>query len=376
MTFARRNGIQNQRRHFGAIMLVTALAAPISRVALAESTGRDATAALAAAEQAYQQVDFESVYGEASRGLTWGHANSQQTGRLYVLLGISAAALGKNEESKQYFVSALAITPSLRLDNNLAPKFRGSYLEARGYWGAYQDRLSLRATTDGSGERLALVLEDPAHLARQLRVYLRPSGSSTYMQRVLEASPATRTQIPADMKRLGFEYYAQLVDEHGNALFELGHAEDPIVVPSTVRAPNMPTPKDTAGGTSSATAAASRSLWLPGLLAIGGLAATGAGVYFNVRRENEAQQWNGPSCEQPGLSRLNQCTDVDADRRKSERLAIGFYAGGGALLVGSLTSWLWGGKSEPKRDSRHVAGPPLSCQASFSGLGLFCHGQF
>lgn len=372
MSFARRSDIKFTGQSLAVGALLIAAAGLVSRVAAA--TESDATAALAAAEQAYQQVDFKQVYDEASRALGLGNATLQQTGRLYVLLGISAAALGNDEQSKQFFVSALAVTPSLRLDNNLSPKFRGPYLEARGFWGAYQDRLSLRATTDAAGEHLNLSLEDPAHLAWQIRLYLRRIGSVTVARRVFKAAATNREPLAAELRRAGFEYYAQIIDEHGNTLYELGRSDEPLVVPAVAAAPKKVSVTD--GLAVGKPAEHARSLWLPGLLAFGGLAATGAGVYFNVRRENEAHEWNGPTCEQPGLTRLEQCGQVNADRQNYERLAIGFYAGGGVLLVASVVTGLAGASHAPAREARPLAASRFSCQPGLSGLGLLCGGSF
>src|SRR6478735_2898798 len=101
-----------------------------STPAFAESGG------LAEAERAYQSVDFPATHAAAKKAIEAGGADREQTARLYVLLGISAAAQGDAEEAKTDFVVALAVKPSLKLDKGLSPKVRDPYLEAQGYWAA------------------------------------------------------------------------------------------------------------------------------------------------------------------------------------------------------------------------------------------------
>ena len=115
------------------------LAALVNSPAFAQSQG------LSEAERAYQAVDFPATHAAAKKALEEGGADREQTARLYVLLGISAAALGDTEEAKTHFVVALAVKPSLKLEKGLSPKVRDPYLEAQGYWAASSDRLALNA---------------------------------------------------------------------------------------------------------------------------------------------------------------------------------------------------------------------------------------
>src|SRR4051812_16159514 len=98
------------------LILLTGLGALLAKPAFAESQD------LAEAEKAYQSVDFPATHAAAKRALETGGADREQTARLYVLLGISAAAQGDTEEAKTDFVAALAVKPSLKLDKGLSPK--------------------------------------------------------------------------------------------------------------------------------------------------------------------------------------------------------------------------------------------------------------
>jgi len=90
----------------------------------------------------------------------------------------------------------------------------------------------------------------------------------------------------------------------------------------------------------SAEAPHGRSYLLPAALAVTGLGAVAVGVVFNVKREQAAHEWNGPNCEHAGLTRQQQCQSIDSRVQSDERLAIGFYAGGGRCSrAASSHSW-------------------------------------
>ena len=334
--------------------------------------------ALESAEHAYQQVDFSSVHDEAKRGLTLGHASPEQVSRLYVLLGTAAAALGQEDEAKKSFIFALGITPKMNLDRSLSPKLRGPYLEARGYWEAYHDRLSLAVGVAAQGKRVTVKVVDPAQLGQKVVVYVRAVGKTKYRTLDMAAESTTSAALPEDLGRDGFEYYARLLDEHDNRIVELGNAANPMLaegsqgnskgarkLSAAAREPSSDSTEDKS--------TKSRSYWLPGILAVTGATAAGVGVYFNVKREQYADTWNNSACERPGTTRLGQCGNVDSNRQTAERLAMGLYGAGGILLVGSVTSWLL---SSPKQESKSVRSNALACQVGLRGIDVSCAGRF
>ena len=97
-------------RNRGVIALLACLPALATLPAHAQSHE------LAKAEHSYQDVDFPGTHLLALRALQAGGASRSETARLYVLLGISAAALDNAEEAKQNFVVALAVDPALKLE--------------------------------------------------------------------------------------------------------------------------------------------------------------------------------------------------------------------------------------------------------------------
>ena len=119
-----------------------------------------------------------------------------------------------------------------------------------------------------------------------------------------------------------------------------------------------------------AAAPRARSYFLPITLGVAGLGAAAAGVVFHIKREQAAHQWNGSACEAQGQTRLQTCQSVDSRRQTDERLAIGFYAAGGALLTGSIIALVAGRPSEAPPTQTGL----LGCTPS--GAGISCDGRF
>jgi len=317
---------------------------------------------LADAERAYQAVDFPATHALAKQALDAGGADREQTARLYVLLAISAAAQDDAEEAKAAFVVALAVKPSLKLDKGLSPKIRDPYLAAQGYWGASPEQLSLAAKPGSDRAHLIIQLSDPAALVSKLELRIAAAGISPRPSFELSAMPSTRFTLPAQLHGRSYEYTLRALDRSGNVLAERGSNADPELVHAS--------PTQPAEGSAPMPAAHGRSYLLPVTLGIAGLGAVAAGIVFQVKRENAAQDWNSSSCEQPGQTRVEQCQSVDESRQKYEHLAIGFYAAGGALLTGSLIALVAG---RPAASSNSRAGL-FGC--SVAGAGLRCDGRF
>lgn len=320
---------------------------------------KGASLALTAAERAYQDVDFPATREQAEPALESGGATPEQTARLHVLLGISAAALGDAAEAKTHFVAALAVDPSLRLDRNLSPKVRDPYLEAQGYWSAAGERLSLRATPTSDAAHLLVRLQDRAALVSKIELRVGAAGAGERTRFRLEPSALTRFSLPGSLRERDYEYVLRALDRYGNVLSERGSDADPELV------------RQGAPGSANGAAPGGRSYLLPAALAVSGLGAIAAGIVFHVKRERAAHEWNGPECESPGLTRQQQCQSVDSRLESDERLAVGFYAGGGALLTGSVISLLAGRASPPAPSERASA---FAC--SVAGSGVACFGHF
>jgi len=335
------------------LLLLSCLGVLLTQPAFAQSPG------LTEAERAYQAVDFPATYALAKQALEAGGADREQTARLYVLLGISAAAQGDVAEAKANFVVALAVKPALKLDKGLSPKVRDPYLEAQGYWAASSARLALNAKPGQDQENLIVELSDPATLVSKIELRIAEVGATSRPSFELSPAPATRFKLPAQLRGHSYEYTVRALDRFGNVLAERGSDADPELVRRTSQ------PSE-----ASSTAPHGRSYVLPITLGALGVGAVAAGIVFQVKRENAAQAWNSSDCEQPGQTRIQQCQDVDDRRQKFEHLAIGFYAAGGALLTGSVIALIAG---RPSASPTLRAGL-LGC--GLVGAGVSCDGRF
>ncbi len=280
------------------ILLLSCLGVLLTAPAFAQSQG------LAEAERAYQAVDFPSTHTLAKKALEAGGADREQTARLYVLLGISAAAQGDAEEAKSHFMVALAVKPSLKLDKGLSPKVRDPYLEAQGYWAASSERLALTAKPGSDQEYLVVQLSDPATLVSKIELRVAEPGVTSRPSFELAAAPAARFRLPTRLRGHNYEYTLRALDRFGNVLAERGSDADPEFVraPGHVNEGTSPPPNGTPAG---------RSYALPLTLGVAGLGAVAAGVVFQIKRESAAQDWNSASCEQAGQTRIQQCQAVD-----------------------------------------------------------------
>lgn len=323
---------------------------------------------LDAAEAAYAQVDLTTTHQIACEALERGGAAPPQTLRLHLLCGISAAALDKSEEARAEFVVALALRPNLRLERELSPKIRSPYLEAQGYWSRFEDRLLLEPAPIKSPAKVQFAVLDPAHLADTLRIYLRTKGETTFQAYDMKLDSLGAVPLTARQIAGGCEYYVLVLDRHGNGLVELGSEASPLEVTS---ARSEPPPKVHEQSDALRVSKHERpSQWLPIALTATGVVAGAIGGYFNVLREKDAHKWNGPSCEQPGLTRLEQCSSVNSDRVSAERAAIGFYLAGGVLLASGITLFALPASSHEARPESAT----ISC--GLLTTGLTCKGAF
>jgi hypothetical protein len=282
------------------------------------------------AQKAYAAVDFEATRREAKAALEGGGNDLATTRELYVLLGTSAAALDQPDEARVAFSHALAANPALKLDRDLSPKMRAPYQEARGSAVSTDGKPPLEASLARTREELELTLRDQLQVAGSVELWLRTSETGAFARRRFEPARARRLPAPRVAE---LQYYLRVLDRYSNVLYEVGTAEAPRHL-----ALAAPPPRATSRGTTDV----NRTPYLitAGSLGALGLAAGGVATAMVLRREDAAREWNGPGCEQPGATRRQQCDEVDDRRRESERLAIGFAVGGGALLVGSVLTLL------------------------------------
>jgi len=316
---------------------------------------------LVLAERAYGAVDFETQRAEAERALEAGGSDRARLARIYRLLGIAHAALGAPEPAKLAFMRLLALDPDVELEHVLSPRLRTPYMEARGYWDVTSARLSVEAARRAPDGAITLGVHDP--LGMVARVQLRSAAAEPQILWEEDAAPelSVPTSALADFADVPLE--ARLLDGYSNLLAV--RAVPALPAKPRASAPPAPPalPPEPEG----------QSFALPLVLAGGGLLALGVGATAHVVRERRAAEWNGSGCERPGLgTRADQCAEVDDSRRAAERVAIAAYAAGGALLAGSVVTYLLTGAARREAPTS----PALACAGGPTPLGLSCSASF
>lgn len=186
--------------------------------------------ALARAEQAYLDVDFEGTLGAAQEALREGGHTPAQLVRIYELLGVSSAAVGEAERARDFFVRMLAIDASANVDDTVPPRLRAPFLEARGTVTSRPERLGAEVGLARTQSALHVALTDPFQLGRTLRVHARLEGTLEFTTRDEAAQSATFARLDGAANADRVEYWIELVDPFGNQVMVLGSEFEPRVV--------------------------------------------------------------------------------------------------------------------------------------------------
>ena len=204
-----------------------ALAAVLTCTLLGAGGHAQEAGPLERAEEAYLRIDFAATLEHATAALESGELSPAQVVRGYQLVGIAAAALERDEESRDAYIRMLAVDPAREVDRNLAPRLRSPFLEARGYWTARSDRLEAVVGLDREEGALIVRFGDPLSMAQLVVVWARVAGSAEWNQvrRPAAASIAIPLEGAGDAGRV--EYALAVLDFHGNRLIELGTPNDP-----------------------------------------------------------------------------------------------------------------------------------------------------
>jgi len=316
------------------LLLGAALALSTTSTVFAQPNER-----VAEAQKAYADVDYEGTRRLAKAALERGGNDRATTGQLYLLWAMAAAALDQNDEARNAFSSAIAVNPELKLDRSVSPKIRAPYVEARGTMTSADGQAPLEVKLQQRRQALDVELRDTLKLAASVEISLRARDGAPYTRRKLAAAPSRRVALPEGSE---LQVFALVLDRYGNVIAQVGSADDPerLLLVASQKPQSQPEPgRHDVNRTPYYISA--------GAMGVLGLAAGGVATVMMVKREDAAKEWNGSSCERPGMTRQQQCGAVDDRRQRSENLAIGFGAAGGALLVGSALSLLLAPSSKP-----------------------------
>ncbi len=309
----------------------------------------DTNVPLADAQKAYAEVDYESTRRLAKAALERGGNDRASTAELYLLWATAAAALDQADEARTAFLYVLSINPDAKLERSLSPKIRAPYLEARGSLSQADGKAPLNLTLQSRVQGLEVALTDSANIVARIELATRAQQNEPFARRHLRATPHQRVAI---INASELQFFLQALDHYGNVLFELGNQDDPERVALVGAGP-----RPTAAAAQATDVNRTPYYITAGAFAVLGITAGGIATAQYLRREDAAKDWNGSDCEQPGLTREQQCANVGTRRQRAETLAIGFAAGGGALLLGSVVSLLLAPSSPATPSVAVDAGP-------------------
>jgi hypothetical protein len=194
----------------------------------------DAATDLAASEKAYANLDYDNANLVAARVLNDKGLTHDQLVRALRVLSLTDAALGHEDQAREEFIELLTYAADFQVDPNLGPRVTAPFLEARGFWRAQPQKPGVEVTpsvhADGPGT-LRVVTRDPTHIVKTGSVGFRWGSTEAYTTAPLAVSgPGDGIAFdvperPANVTRL--DYYAQVFDERGDAVMEVGNPTSP-----------------------------------------------------------------------------------------------------------------------------------------------------
>ena len=205
--------------------------------------------ALADAEAAYLDVDFERTLSEAQGAIESGELGPTELARAYELLGVSAAALGDADTARDCFLRMLSIDEERQLDDTVPPRLRAPFMEARGELTARADRLGVEVVIARAYSALRVTLTDPFEMIQGIRVHVRVEGGDgewTIIEEDYEAEIMASYSRAASADRL--EYWLEVLDPPGNRIAVVGSEFEPEVVGRPAPAPAAGAPGGGAAG--------------------------------------------------------------------------------------------------------------------------------
>ncbi len=125
------------------------------------------------AEEAYDRLDFERAARLFQRAIDAGRLERAQLSRAWGGLALSWAVLGRRDAAEEAFKRALAADPDWKLPENVGPKVRSPFADARAYW---QSRAPPSVTVSAEGAvakrpvNVSVEVADPLGMVELVRV--------------------------------------------------------------------------------------------------------------------------------------------------------------------------------------------------------------
>jgi hypothetical protein len=182
------------------------------------------------AENAYSEIDFPRVIELANEALQEGGHSPEEVARLYELIGLSHAAEREEDPAREAYVKMLALRPDAEVDTNLAPRLRGPFLEARGFWASRSSAFSVETRVVRARGAIRVELSDPLGMASEIRVLSRDHAVMGPMEEQrIPAEADVLVEVGALPDAPQMDYAVQVLDEHGNRLAEIGTEDEPRI---------------------------------------------------------------------------------------------------------------------------------------------------
>jgi hypothetical protein len=182
---------------------------------------------LAFAEAAYRDVEFERTVELVDEALESGSLSAKRLARAYTLLAVAAAAVHEVERSREAWIRLLALTPETRAARDLSPQMRAPYLEAKGFWSAQAEPMSVKGLYLRRRTSVRVDVVDPVGMGAMVAVRWRSGDDRAFREARFLAQE--RIYVPAE--GMGpddrIEYVIRLLDEYGNRIVELGDDDAP-----------------------------------------------------------------------------------------------------------------------------------------------------
>lgn len=182
---------------------------------------------LAEAEAAYAEINFEKTLQLADEAVKRGGLDRTALARALKMVGVAAIALDQSERSQAAVTKLLAIDPEGSFEEDLSPRFREPFMEARGFWATQRAPFGIEVDFVMDRGQLRFRLNDPTSIASYMIVHSRIRGAEDYAEQRIDASGTMYVSVPDAEETPQVEYYYVVYDEYGNRLIEAGDAEVP-----------------------------------------------------------------------------------------------------------------------------------------------------
>jgi hypothetical protein len=219
------------------------LAAALLLAPHARAGGKKTDALIGKATRAYAGLEYERAVKTLYQALKLPGNSRSQLVRIYQLWGLSLASLKKGEAAKQVFARLLALEPSFRLGENIAPHIRKPFEELlrKNPRPVEVDIARPRSARGGMPLTLPVqVVSDQVGMVHSIRVFFKRANLKWSSVRArLRGEGKHRINIPAISWERGqgwtgpVSWYAIVEDEYKSRLKIFGDPENPFTIQVT-----------------------------------------------------------------------------------------------------------------------------------------------